>query len=139
MLSALPAVASAGLLHISATVKPYARVEMQSAPPSLSITAADVERGFVDVQAPMVFTITSNLAQGARLVFATVSSHVEKTRVTGFAEPFYLGRSLGSLQLPGASTGLARSALSLHFRFHLSADTPPGVYPWPLRVATEFL
>jgi hypothetical protein len=25
--------------------------------------------------------------------------------------------------------------LLLRFRFHLSSDTPPGLYPWPVQLA----
>ena len=139
-LAAQPAgVASAGILRVTATVLPFTRVELQAPPGALAITAADIERGFVDVDAPLGLTITTNSAQGATLLFATFSPHVEQALVTGLAEPIHVGRGVRAHHVPIAGRGLSRLALSLRFRFYLAASTPPGMHPWPLRMSTEFL
>lgn len=126
-------------LQVSARVMPYTRVASQSSPATLVVTAADVERGYVDAESPLAFSIVSNSGHGATLVFAPLSPHVEQASVAGLPRPVQVGRSQQSIYLPMPGSGMSRLALSLRFRFYLAAGTPAGVHPWPVRVSTEVL
>lgn len=130
---------SQATLQVSARVMPYTRVESYASPDTLVITASDVERGYVDADAPMAFSIVSNSGQGAAVLFAPLSPHVVSASVSGLPAPVSVGRHPQSIYLPMPGSGLSRLALSLRFRFYLAAGTSAGVHPWPVRVSTEVL
>lgn len=143
-LALAPAAASAGgstSLTVRATVLPYTKVEVLSAPRTITIGRQDVERGYLDVAVPLELAVTSNDPRGAVLMLAPSSDFVERTDVSGVpgAGTLLLGHDGGFVLLPSAGSGRQRTAHSLRFRLFLAKATPPGTHAWPIQLSTQLL
>lgn len=120
---------------VSVIVRPMAKIELQSAPSSLDISAADVRRGYVDVPQPTQFIVRSNSPNGYALEVLTVAPVLSSMIVEGLSSDLAFGKEGGTIvqrwQKPQAVN------LSLKFRFELLPDLGVGKYPWPVRLAVR--
>ena len=122
-------------LTVSATVTALARIERQTEPATIEITAADLRRGFLDVSQPTMLLVRSNCPSGFALDLITVAPMFDSVIVHGFAGDQSLGSEGGSIVQRWR--GAQRMNLSLTFRLVLAPGLPAGIYPWPLRVAVR--
>ncbi len=129
----LQAESSSATIQVSAYVIGRTLVSVQSAP-AVVVTAADVERGWVDVADPALITVRSNQRAGFRLAFAPTRTWVTRAEATGLAEPLSCGPAGGSAAF--SYEGTAPRQLELRWRLFLSEDAIPGTYPLPIDVAT---
>ncbi len=120
---------------VSVLVRPAARIELQSAPAGLTISTADLRRGYVEVSQPTQFTVRSNSRSGYALEILTVAPVLSSMVVEGLSSDLALGAEGGTVvqrwQKPQAVT------LSLKFRFQLAPGLSAGSYPWPVRLAVH--
>jgi hypothetical protein len=120
---------------VTATVRAIARIENQTVPADLWISAADLRRGFIVVAQPTTLVVRSNSADGFTLDVLSVVPLLSSITVRGLTGDQSLGGDGGTLverwQAPQALT------LSLHFRLGLAPGLTPGRYPWPLRLAVR--
>ena len=121
---------------VSVTVRAVANMQINSAPAGLQISAADLQRGFIDVAQPTQLTVRSNSASGFALDVLTVASPmVSSMLVQGLNSDLALGADGGTIvqrwERPQAVN------LSLRFRFALAPGLAPGNYPWPLRLTVR--
>jgi hypothetical protein len=112
-----------------------AKIEHESGPNGLQISAADLQRGFIDVIQPTQFTVRSNSPNGFELEVLTVAPLLSSMIVAGLNSDLELGAEGGTIvqrwQKPQAVN------LSLKFRFALAPGLVAGNYPWPLRLAVR--
>jgi hypothetical protein len=120
---------------VSATVNPVARIETQSAPAELTVTAADLRRGYIDVVQPTALTIRSNSASGYAIDLITVTPVLTSMIVHGLDTEFSLGPDGGTVVQRWQNPHLVN--LSLQFRLVLAPGLAAGRYPWPMRVAVR--
>jgi hypothetical protein len=120
---------------VSATVNAVARIETQSAPTELEVTAADLRRGYIDVVQPTALTVQSNSASGFAIDLTTVTPVLKSMIVRGLDTEFPLGPEGGTVVQRWQSPHLVN--LSLQFRLVLAPGLAPGRYPWPMRVAVR--
>ena len=118
---------------VSVTVRAVANMEIQSAPHELTVSSADLERGFIDVVQPTQLIVRSNSPNGFALDVMTVASPMVSSMVVeGLNSDLALGAEGGTVvqrwEHPQAVN------LSLRFRFALAPGLQPGEYPWPLRL-----
>ena len=117
---------------VSVTVRPVANMEIQSAPAGLEISAADLQRGFIDVAQPTQLTVRSNSASGFALDVLTVAPMLSSMAIAGLNSDLTLGADGGTIvqrwQRPQALN------LSLKFRFGLAPGLAAGKYPWPVQL-----
>ncbi len=120
---------------VSVIVRPMAKIELQSAPSSLDISAADLRRGYVEVTQPTQLIVRSNSPNGYALEVLTVAPVLSSMVVEGLSSDLALGKEGGTIvqrwQKPQAVN------LSLKFRFELLPDLGIGTYPWPVRLAVR--
>jgi hypothetical protein len=125
---------SSGGVSVGATVRPYARVESASTPGALTLSAADVARGYVDVRDGGTWVVKTN-----------ASSYVLEIEVVGAGDWIVAveARGLGPERVFAPPRGrLARSragsgildVVEPGWRIHLGEAARPGSYPWPLRL-----
>lgn len=124
---------------VSATVQVSARVigrtiiTLQSEP-MVTITPADLERGWVEVTEPSVLSVKSNQRAGFQLAFAPTAPWVAGGEVAGLSDPIVFEASGASAAFSYA--GVAPRQLELRWKLHLSPDATPGTFPLPVSFAT---
>jgi hypothetical protein len=122
-------------LSVSATVRATARIDLQSVPAALEISALDLARGYIDVPQPTQLLVRSNSQSGFALDVLTVAPILSSMSIQGLDSQAALGPDGGSIvqrwQRPQAVN------LSLRFRFALAPGIAPGMYPWPVRVSVR--
>lgn len=131
--AALP-VARGGDAVLQVRTVVVARVDAQtrSAPATVLVQPADVERGYVDVPGPVVIRVRSNLARAFALEFRSADGAV--TRVVPRSASLPVAQSSEStLLLPAA---VRDEAIAVHLRLFLAPQAVPGTYPWPVRLGT---
>lgn len=136
-LTALSFTAGAGenKLAVSATVLKHASLQMLSQPGSVSVTAADIARGYVDVPATARMMVKSNTQDGYLLTFASQGDFFRQALVKGLANDVQLGPDGGGVAQKALGRGMTGTELDLGFRFVLSASTQQGVYAWPMTMS----
>jgi hypothetical protein len=126
---------------VSATVNPMARIEQQSEPAQIEITAADLRRGYLDVPLPTTLLVRSNSPSGFALDLQTIVPMLESVIVHGLAGDQSLGAEGGSIvqrwRDGETSRGAQSRSLSLRFRLVLLPGLQAGTYPWPVRMAVR--
>jgi hypothetical protein len=103
----------------------------------LSISLADVARGYVDAPNGSRFSVHTNASSGYLMVFYPVGDLFESVHVSGLRTAVHFGREGGiAVQRGLPMTGVVHD---LNFRFFLNAHTLPGIYPWPLHLSARAL
>lgn len=122
-------------LSVSVTVRAMAKIDVQSVPEGLQLSAADLQRGYVEVSQPTRATVRSNSASGFALEVLTVAPMLSSMVVEGLNSDLELPAQGGTIvqrwQRPQAMD------LSLKFRFALAPGLVPGSYPWPVRLSVR--
>ena len=102
----------------------------------LTISNADLQRGFIDVAQPTELTVRSNSSSGFALDVLTVASPMVSSMVVrGLNSDLALGAEGGTIVQRWARPQAVN--LSLKFRLALAPGLVPGNYPWPLRLAVR--
>ena len=120
---------------VTATVRAVANLEVQSAPNDIEISAADLERGFVEVAQPTQLIVRSNSQSGFALEVLTVAPMLSSMVVEGLDSDLYLGADGGTIVQRWRQAQAVK--LSLRFRFALVPGLKAGDYPWPVRFAVR--
>jgi hypothetical protein len=103
----------------------------------LSISLADVARGYVDAPSGSRFSVHTNAKSGYLMVFHPVGDLFESVQISGLRSALHFGREGGIAVQRGFP--LAGVVHDLNFRFFLNARTLPGNYPWPLHLSARAL
>ena len=122
-------------LSVSVIVQPVARIEHESVPNGLQISAADLQRGFIDVMQPTQLTVRSNSPNGFELDVLTVSPMLSSMIIEGLDSESALGAEGGTIVQRWQKAQSVN--LSLKFRFALAPGLAAGNYPWPVRLAVR--
>jgi hypothetical protein len=135
MAPAVHAGESARAMSVSVTVLPVIKLDVQQQVAQLSITPADIRRGYVDVPAASRIEVRSNSRNGFMLAFNTMLGVFKAVHVTGLGSPVELGTEGGSVAQ--RVSGREPVALQLGYRFILARDTKPGNYAWPIALSAQ--
>jgi hypothetical protein len=119
----------AGFL-VTATIPERVVLETVEQPAQISISEADVERGYKDASARYV--VSQNTARGWMLRFAPRLGVARQVEIRGLHGAVVLRDQGVDVFRPGGS---GREQLALDFRFVLDAGVPPGTYDLPVHVA----
>jgi hypothetical protein len=120
---------------VTATVEAVVRVDTRSVPNLVEVSAADVERGFIDVSEPLRLRVYSN-SPGCALDIVTVTPMLSSMILKGLGSDQRLGSAGGTVveRWTPRTDRRAATELTLRFRLVLGPTVVPGSYPWPLRV-----
>lgn len=123
-------------IAVGAKVGPIATYRTLAEQTQLQITPTDIARGFVELPRAMQIEVRSNSRTGYVLNVQLTSALFSRVEVLGFGSDIALDADGGRIvqrwkQQPSAAT------VTVGYRFHLSAATAPGTYPWPLHLAVE--
>ena len=138
LLIATPLVAGSGDLRaqfsVTAIVSPRASVEPLSQPALLSVSADDVERGYVDVAA--AYRVSSNDPSGYMMRLAPRTGLTSSVEVAGLSTPVVMTDQVVEVIQPAARRP---QRLDLRFRLVLDEKAVPGTYAMPVQVSVTTL
>lgn len=120
---------------VSVTVLPIVTLKVQQQVAQLSITPADIERGYVDVPVASRIEVKSNGRNGFMLAFNTMLGMFKAVQVTGLGSQVELGTEGGSVARRVSSREPV--ALQLGYRFIFAKDAQPGSYAWPIALSAQ--
>ena len=120
-------------LSVSVTVLARTVLSVESQPSSLIVTEADVARGYVEAPGASVVQVRTNSPAGWLLEFQPLQGPYRALEVTGLGSTAQVSAAGGWLAQPYAGKTLVTA--SLGYRFFLSGDARPGLYPWPVSLS----
>lgn len=127
---------SSARVSVGATVLRHVSIRVLELPRTIQITAADIDRGYVDVPLPSKLEIRSNSPTGFMLSVESQADFARGTEVSGLGEVSAFGRFGGVLSVPHAGgEGMRTVPVQLNFRVLLSEQARPGLHPWPLQIS----
>ena len=121
-------------IRVSATVGPYVRLDVLQQQPLLTITAGDIQRGYVDVPAGTSLRTRTNDRNGFLVNFESRSNVFERVSVTGIGGTVEIGSGGGTVR--AAYTG-PESTAKVSYRFYLAQGVQSGNHPWPLQISAS--
>jgi hypothetical protein len=122
-------------LTVMARVAAFFRMQVGHQAAALTITASDVERGYVEVPAASNFSVITNARDGFVIDFRPRSDVFRSVLVTGLQDPIEIGAEGGTAMhnVPHGRTTFHQ----LGYRFLLRPDLQPGSYPWQLQISVR--
>lgn len=130
-ISPVQAGTSSAPVTVRAVILPLASMKTVFEPATLTITEEDVRKGFVDGSSPSLIELRSNSRRGCILILQAGDGPFKEAEVTFLGRTVVVGRQGGLLVLPV----FGRQVVSMGYRFLLSHDARPGVYPWPFSLS----
>jgi hypothetical protein len=124
-------------LKVNVMVSNEVRVEFQSQPATLIITAEDIARGYVEVGSATVLKVKSNVRDGYLLHFVIAGGPFTGIQVIDGTRIIELDRSSGFLHMPNEGIEQQEETKYIGYRFILSPDAKPGEYRWPIQLNTN--
>lgn len=120
---------SHAFMTVGATVVAVARIERLSAPKDILVSAADLRRGYMDLDEPVAVTVRSNSTSGYALDVDPVSAPFAWLIISGSGVDQRFGPAGSSIVQRWHN--LRTDDLSLRFRFVLAPGALAGRYAWP--------
>lgn len=124
---------TSALMSVRVQVLARTLLNIESQPPSLVLTAADLARGYVEVPAVSRIRVRSNDPNGYLLAFDVTAGPFTAIEVTGLGPAARISANGGWLARPFAGTQPVTSELT--YRFLLASNVQPGTYAWPVSLS----
>ncbi|MFQ5441188.1 MAG: hypothetical protein ACE5EB_00515 [Thermodesulfobacteriota bacterium] len=124
---------TSGNLNVSARVLPVLTKSIQSSSSSISITAADIQRGYLEVQNGTVLHVRTNSRQGYMITIEQSAFLFKEIWVFDGSRTVVMSGRSGLIHQP-YSRSMRVDTKSLSYRFVLADEMKPGTYAWPLLV-----
>lgn len=119
------------VLVARASVKSYFAVRTASQPVTVTVSAGDVARGYVDVATPVKLEVEGNDPAYA-ITFERSGATFQGAEVQGLGQRVQLD---SQAMLDWRGTGYRRNTLEFRFRLRLAAGAAAGDYAWPIQVS----
>jgi hypothetical protein len=120
---------------VSAVIPARASINVIRQVPTIVVTDADVQRGFVEVADATLIELKNNSSHGCLLIFETHDLPFREATVNILGREVAIGPGGGML----AHQGLGTVALPLSYRFALNDNMQPGTYAWPFTLNARTL
>lgn len=126
---------TSAVLPVSVTVIANTRMQMLHQTKLVTISAADIARGHIELPSAAHFLVKTNSPSGYHIDFHALADFFASVEVSGLGQPAHLGPEGGRI----VRRGPVPSSISheLGFRFTLRPGTLPGTYPWPLSLSVH--
>lgn len=120
-------------IQVTATVLARASAHMLRQPTEIVVTNADIQRGYLDVNAGSLVEIKNNSRAGVNLTFESHGLPFKETLVSGFGREVALGPNGGIITHKITGTNV----VAFSYRFVFDESSQPGTYAWPLTLAVS--
>jgi hypothetical protein len=117
-------------LEVTATVLPVVKYSILHKESRLIVTQEDLDRGYIDIQRALIFSVKTNSFDGYLLTFSVGSDIFSGLTVVNENNVYKLSGSEFEIHMP--FQGMNYITKELNIRFHLLSDAKPGTYEWPL-------
>jgi hypothetical protein len=124
-------------ITVTARVAPWVKLNLEYQQMQLTVTPADVARGYVEVSTASRFTVTTNNRAGYTLNFQPQADIFRSVAINGPGVSMEIGTGGGTMIQSGAENGIAQTLFELGYRFYLVEGVQPGSYSWPLSVSVS--
>jgi hypothetical protein len=124
-------------IAVIARVAPWVKLFHEHQQMQLTVTPADVERGYVEVSAASRLTVATNNPAGYILEFQPRSAIFRSVAIHGPGVNAEISAGGGSVMQGGDGSGVARTRVELSYRFYLAEGVRAGSYFWPLLVSVS--
>jgi hypothetical protein len=114
---------------VSAYVTARASIDSDAQPTQFTVSAGDIERGYVDLAA--VYRVSNNDPAGYMVRLAPRVGLTRAIEVTGLASSVVVRDDVVDVSQPAA---LRPQDLRLGFRLLLDDAAVPGTYSWPVQL-----
>lgn len=120
-------------ITVTARVLARASLRLLSQPAQIVVTDADIEKGYLDVNAGSLIEIKNNNPTGIYMIFETSGLPFKEVLISGFGRQVSLGQNGGII----ANQIIGTSIVSLTYRFIFDKQMHPGKYVWPLSISVN--
>lgn len=124
-------------VQVSATVRASAHLKTDFQAHSISITQADIARGYVDMANASQFSVRATKGGNYVVDFQVKGELFHSVSIEGLGSHVKLGQEGGTVSQVGA--GIHGVASNLSYRFDLRPGIQTGVYEFPLVLAVRAL
>lgn len=121
-----------GNLYAMTNVMPSIKYVIHHKAGNITVTQKDIERGYVDVQKALVYSMTTNSTNGHLLIFAYDGNYIKRLTIFDEKNAYHISESDGEVHMPDQGNGYITKELT--FRLHLLSDAKPGIYRMPVEV-----
>lgn len=138
LLGTLPVYAASTSTNVQVSVQVIARaiVSIDSQPASVTVTDADIARGYVDVTAPIVVRVRTNSRRGYVLQVENQSETFSSVELTSGEVQMSVANHEAFLQRPYIAGG---DLIPMHARLHLSQVATAGSFSLPVAFTASAL
>jgi hypothetical protein len=123
---------STATLHVSAVIKPVARVKVLYQQPQLEITSTHIAQGYIDVPHASRIEVRNNSTSGYLLSIENQGGPFRDVFVSGLGNEIQLNGGTGWILM---SYSPVPRTMEVSYRITLSGDAKPGSYPWPFQLS----
>jgi hypothetical protein len=127
---------SSATVHVSATVKPVARVTVLYQLPQLEITSTNIAQGYLEILHASRIEVRSNSPSGYLLSIENQGGQFLDVIVSGLGGEVQFNRGTGWILMPYAPMP---KTMEVSYRIMLSDDAKPGSYPWPFQLSAMII
>jgi len=124
-----------GKMSVSATVVASARLTVESQPGAVDVTAEDIERGYVDLDAPILLRVQTNSRRGYLLQVANSDDAFSQIEIS-FGNTEMRVAHEGWVDRPYVRGG---ESIAMRARLRLSPLAQPGRRALPIEVTASAL
>lgn len=126
------AAAATTRLQVSARVLSHISFRSMKTPDQLAISAADIARGYVDLEAPVEMEVQTNTTGGIMLGVSLNSPAFTGAVVNGPSGTTHITPGAPGMFIAGNGQGMRTEMVSLRMRIELARDATPGVILMPV-------
>jgi hypothetical protein len=127
--------AAQGRVLVTAIVPPRAVSELQGQQAEITLSPADVARGYVDVALGSRLKVSANGREGYAVDFFPRLSIFKSVLIRTSSADARIGPDGGTMIVRGRHG--RNMPLDLSYRFELREHIVPGTYPWPLALSVR--
>ena len=120
---------------VATTTAKQATLKVLAQPGQVTITAEDINRGYVDIPSRLLAEIKNSSLNGYMLVFENDGDFVHHIYIKGLGTDTRLDGKGGVITQPFATPMETEPTLAIGFRFMLADHARPGSYDWPVQVS----
>lgn len=117
-------------MEVTTRVLPVVKYSILHNESNLIITQEDIDKGFIDIQKALIFSVRTNSTDGYLLTFYVGSDILSGLTVANENNVYKFSGSECEIHMPYQGMNYITKELSI--RFYLLSNTKPGTYEWPL-------